>query len=268
MKPILVCAEKQRSHSGYVWLLILLASTQALVAIPPVLEDLKEAEMATSLTKDQLAYNEVPGAEGLQKTNEFVIVSGNIAEVETNLTNDQLEYNENLVAEGLQETDEFVIVSGNIVVIENHNGTSLIVKNKKKEWTSFKWYHNDAMINTSNYIHQKGGLNGTYQVIATNKKGKETRSQRYYHNTPSRKSTVSLSYYPVPISAGDDLNIFYNDKANDNPCECLKIYDLKGKLVYNTKIKTGIKEAINTSLFSPGVYTIKTHQTSSKLTIQ
>jgi hypothetical protein len=90
-------------------------------------------------------------------------------------------------------------------------------------------------------------------------------------NTVSGSVVPYLTIYPNP--ADDHFTVQYNSQSGDP--DYLKIYDVFGKVVYQTTISGGAGEVtkdINLSAISPGVYLVELRSGSSvianKLVIQ
>lgn len=167
--------------------------------------------------------------------------------------------------EGVQQP-LYYVVSGEVVIIEHHSGQMLICENKDGRWYSFKWYRDDVLIDVKNYTYEENGLNGIYYLVVTDADGDEHYSQQYSYST-DEVSAKSLLIYPVPLAAGEHLNIVYSDTEEANIHVPFQLYDVEGKCLIEDEVILGQRLTINTSRLKPGVYTISVANEISKIII-
>ena len=116
------------------------------------------------------------------------------------------------------------------------------IVNPQHEFISYEWYHNDKKISIEEYYNERGGVTGTYYVIATNKAGEKIHSCILDFGTQSQ-----LKLFPNPTEG--EVTI-----ANEGATE-IRIFDVKGKLLKVEQI-TPVENysTIDLSRYPQGIY--------------
>ena len=116
------------------------------------------------------------------------------------------------------------------------------IVNPQHEFISYEWYHNDKKISIEEYYNERGGVTGTYYVIATNKAGEKIHSCILDFGTQSQ-----LKLFPNPTEG--EVTI-----ANEGAME-IRIFDVKGKLLKVEQI-TPVENysTIDLSRYPQGIY--------------
>ncbi len=123
------------------------------------------------------------------------------------------------------------------------------VINTDNMFQSYKWYHNDALIDTTEYYNEVGGLTGKYYLVATTSDGEEICScERDF----GKKPEVSISVYPNPavervLVKGSALEVG----------KSIIITDENGKVWLSREITDNDVEDINLLNLPQGLYIVK-----------
>ncbi len=125
------------------------------------------------------------------------------------------------------------------------------------KFESFKWYHNDVFVSDNAYYCEKGGLTGSYYLIATTADGEEYNSCAENFAAPA---TVAIKAYPNPTA--DKIRI---QSGNWKIGDRLTITDGNGKIWRSTIVSNPDGEEFDLSNLPQGIYTIKVGNESANV---
>ncbi len=143
----------------------------------------------------------------------------------------------------------------------------VLVDNSQKQFSSYQWYLNGSAISnaTKQFFYSESGLNGEYYCEVTT-----TNNDKFNSNTLSISQTKSVSIYPSPANAYQNISIRLTDNTieTNNAETTHYIYNITGKLI---KTITQAADLESLQIDQKGIYIIKTEgavNATNKLIVQ
>ncbi len=133
----------------------------------------------------------------------------------------------------------------------------ITVVNGEGYFKSYKWYHNGALVDTTELHYEAGGLTGTYKLVATTVDDVEITSCEMTFSEPT---IASISVYPNPV-----VTTIRVESSSLTPGARIFVLDNDGK-VRMTKDATGNgSEELNVSTLPQGIYIVKIGNQSASI---
>ena len=125
----------------------------------------------------------------------------------------------------------------------------ITVVNPNTAFASYRWYHNDVLVDTTEYYNEVGGLTGKYYLVATTQSGVEICScESDFGSTPEATMTV----YPNPTV--DDITVAGSLIETG---ATISVIDGNGKEWLRKTVETDGSETIRVSQMPQGMYIVK-----------
>lgn len=125
----------------------------------------------------------------------------------------------------------------------------ITVVNGKGYFESYKWYHNGVLVDTTDMYYEKGGLTGTYYLVATTVDSLEITSCEMSFGEPQ---TTAITVYPNPV-----VNTIVVEGDNVKAGNTITIIDNDGKVRIAKDISGDGSEEVNVSALQQGIYVVK-----------
>ena len=125
----------------------------------------------------------------------------------------------------------------------------ITVVNPDTAFASYRWYHNDVLVDTTEYYNEVGGLTGKYYLVATTQSGVEICScESDFGSAPE----ATMSVYPNPTV--DDITVA---GSLIEAGATISVIDGNGKVWLRKTIESDGQETIGVSQMPQGMYIVK-----------
>ena len=125
----------------------------------------------------------------------------------------------------------------------------ITVVNGKGYFQSYRWYQNGVLVDTTDMHYEKGGLTGTYQLVAVTTDSVEITSCEMTFGEPE---ATSITVYPNPV-----INSIVVEGDNVKAGNTITIIDNDGKVRIAKEISGEGSEEVNVSALQQGIYVVK-----------
>ncbi|MBR2194666.1 MAG: InlB B-repeat-containing protein [Salinivirgaceae bacterium] len=125
----------------------------------------------------------------------------------------------------------------------------ITVINGKGYFQSYRWYQNGVLVDTTDMHYEKGGLTGTYKLVAVTTDSLEITSCEM---TFGDNEYVSISAYPNPV-----VNTVRVEGSDVKIGNRISIVDSDGKVRMTKDVTDESGETINMSNLPQGIYIVK-----------
>lgn len=125
----------------------------------------------------------------------------------------------------------------------------ITVVNGKGYFQSYRWYQNGVLVDTTDMHYEKGGLTGTYQLVAVTTDSVEITSCEMTFGEPV---ATSITVYPNPV-----VNSIVVEGDNVKAGNTITIIDNDGKVRIAKEISGEGSEEVNVSALQQGIYVVK-----------
>lgn len=125
----------------------------------------------------------------------------------------------------------------------------ITVVNGKGYFQSYRWYQNGVLVDTTDMHYEKGGLTGTYQLVAVTTDSVEITSCEM---TFGELEATSITVYPNPV-----INSIVVEGDNVKAGNTITIIDNDGKVRIAKEISGEGSEEVNVSALQQGIYVVK-----------
>ena len=126
----------------------------------------------------------------------------------------------------------------------------ITVVNGKGYFESYRWYHNGALIDTTDMCYEPGGLTGIYQLVATTTSGEVITSCEMSFG--AEPLVTAINVYPNPA-----ITTIRVESDNLIPGAQINILDQDGKIQMSKEATNNGSEELNISALPQGVYIVK-----------
>lgn len=179
-------------------------------------------------------------------------------DIDSTQTDGYFEFTEDMALSG---TIEVTGILGNVRVTKTINyqrnkdmlctmwDDVITVVNGKGYFKSYKWYHNGELVDTTDMYYEKGGLTGTYYLVATTIDSVEITSCEMSFGEPQ---TTAITVYPNPV-----VNTIVVEGDNVKAGNTITIIDNDGKVRIAKDISGDGSEEVNVSALQQGIYVVK-----------
>lgn len=142
----------------------------------------------------------------------------------------------------------------------------LVVDNSGNLFTSYQWYRNGSIINGANeqFYCERGGVNGTYEVIVKSVDGKE------YIIGPAeyklQASALNVTVNPNPIHTGETFSVVVDGLSESEMQNAVvRIYTLSSAVVFSSDKVEHINQVV---LPSRGAHIVSVVSGNKKATVK
>ena len=125
----------------------------------------------------------------------------------------------------------------------------ITVVNGKGYFKSYRWYQNGVLVDTTDMHYEKGGLSGTYYLVATTVDSVEITSCEMNFGEPQ---PTAITVYPNPV-----VNSIVVEGDNVKAGNTITIIDNDGKVRIAKEISGEGSEEVNVSALQQGIYVVK-----------
>ena len=125
----------------------------------------------------------------------------------------------------------------------------ITVVNGKGYFKSYRWYQNGVLVDTTDMHYEKGGLTGTYYLVATTVDSVEITSCEMNFGEPQ---PTAITVYPNPV-----VNSIVVEGDNVKAGNTITIIDNDGKVRIAKEISGEGSEEVNVSALQQGIYVVK-----------
>ncbi|MBR5168549.1 MAG: InlB B-repeat-containing protein [Salinivirgaceae bacterium] len=125
----------------------------------------------------------------------------------------------------------------------------ITVVNGKGYFKSYRWYQNGVLVDTTDMHYEKGGLTGTYYLVATTVDSVEITSCEMSFGEPQ---PTAITVYPNPV-----VNSIVVEGDNVKAGNTITIIDNDGKVRIAKEISGEGSEEVNVSALQQGIYVVK-----------